>query len=127
MAAPVMTFAAAGNVRASASLAAAANATVALDASTKVEMQVAVKLTNGATIAGTHGLQIDLLPGYGSTVAYATIPAVSVTIGSTLAASGTESTVIFLPTGKYQLKITNLDAANAVTVEATSVTIDSYS
>jgi hypothetical protein len=126
MAAPSMTFNAAGNLRASASLGGQANATVAIDASTKVEVQVTVKLTLGATVMTTRGLQIDMLPGYGSTVAYASVPAASVTIGQVVAASGTETTTLYLPTGKYQMKITNLDINNAVTVEATSATIDSY-
>jgi hypothetical protein len=126
MASPTMTFNAAGNIRASATLAGQATATYALDFSTRIEGQVAVKLTAGTTVASTRGLQVDMLPGYGSTLAYATNAAISITIGQALAASTTESSVIYVPTGKYQCKISNLDINNAVTVEITSATIDSY-
>lgn len=127
MVAPSMTFNSAGNVRSSASLAAATAATADVDYSTKVEGQVTVKATMGGTVAATHGLRVDAFPGYGSSIVYAATPAASVTIAQTAATSGVDSATLFLPTGKYRLAFTNLDATNAITVEATSATVDSYS
>ena len=127
MAAPSMTFNAAGNlIAASTNLAAGASTTVNVDASTKIELQILVNVTLGGTVATTHGIQVDALPGYGSTVAYGDTPVASVAAAQATAASGSDTAFLALPTGKYQIKITNLDASNAVTIEATSATVDSY-
>jgi hypothetical protein len=122
MAAPSMTFNTAGNVRSSASLSAGANASYNLDYSTKIEGQVTVKSTPGGTVAATNGCKIELLPRYGSTPSDSTIPAISYTIPSV--ASTAASKTLYVGTGKYVVKVTNLDATNAITVEITGDTVD---
>src|SRR5690349_6281329 len=124
MSAPSMTFNAEGNVRASGSLAASANATYDLDFSALFEGQVTIENTPGGTVATTRGLKVEFLPGFGTTPSYATIPELPYTLPSATA-STLESKTFYLPTGKYRLRITNLDASNAVTVRITSSTIDS--
>jgi hypothetical protein len=126
MAAPVMTFNAAGNVRASATLAAGGTFTAALDFSTKVEGQVTVVVTNGAAIAASHGLQVDFWSGYGTTVAYTNVGAISAMVGQSVNQSSVQSMTFYVPTGKYQIRGSNTDFTNAITVEVTSATIDSY-
>jgi len=124
MAAPVMTYNAAGNIRASAALAASASVSYDIDASTKLELQLTATNTPGATIATTRGLRVECLARYGTTPSNTTIPAVSRDLPSQTA-STQESATLFLPTGKWRITITNLDATNAVTAELTSATIDS--
>lgn len=118
-----MTFNAAGNIRSSASLAAGANATYDVDSSTKYETQITVLNTPGGTVAGTRGLKIEILQGYGSSVSYTTIATQQLTLPSA-AASTAESITLFIGPGKFRIKITNLDASNAITVEITSATLD---
>ncbi len=124
MAAPTSTFNAAGDIRASASLAASGTASFNLDYSTKLEGQITVKNTPGGTVAATRGVRVDFLPRYGSTLADTTLAAFSYTLPSA-AASTAESKTFYIGTGKWVVKITNLDATNAVTaVEITSATVD---
>ncbi len=49
-------------------------------------------------------------------------PIVDFTIPTTVSTAVYQS--FALPTGKYDIKLTNLDATNAVTVEITSSTVD---
>jgi len=123
MAAPSMTFGAAGNVRASASLAASGTASYNLDYSAKLEGQVTVKNTPGGTVAATRGVRVEFLPRYGSTLADTTIAVVSYTLPSAVASTA-ESRTFYVGTGKWVCKITNLDATNAVTAEITDATVD---
>lgn len=126
MAAPTMTFNAEGNVRSSASLAASGAASYALDFSAKVEGQVTVKNTPGGSISGTRGLRVEFLPRYGTSPSDTTLPAISYDLPSA-AASTAESKTFFLGTGKWVVKVTNLDATNAVTCEITSASVDGIS
>lgn len=116
--APVYTPSADGNIRASASLAAAGTDNDDVDYSAVFEAMVHVVNTPGGTIAATRGLRIDIYRNYGTGPSIAESPMLTYFLPST-AASTAESLDIFLPTGKYNIKITNLDAANAVTVEIT--------
>lgn len=126
MAAPAMTFNTAGNALASQSLAASATVTFNLDFSAKFEGQLEVE-ANFGTIAATAGLRVDVFPGIGSTPTYsATNPNFTYTLPAVAGLRRTPK--IFLPTGKYQVLLTNLDATNGLTtVQATTDTVDSVS
>jgi hypothetical protein len=126
MAAPNMTFGAAGNIRASASLAASGTATYDVDYSTKLEGQVTTKNTPGGTIASTRGVRVDVYARYSSAPSVGTIAIQSLTLPSAVASTA-ESATLYLSTGKYRIAITNLDGTNAVTVEITGDTVDSIS
>lgn len=126
MAAPSMTFNAAGNIRSSSSLAASGTASYNLDYSAKFEGQISVKNTPGGTVATTRGLRVELLPRYGSTLADTTIAVQDYTLPSAVASTA-ESRTFYVGPGKWVLKITNLDATNAITVEITDATIDAVS
>lgn len=124
MASPVMTFNAAGNIRASASLGAGANASYSVDYSGKLEGQVTIKNTPGGTVASTRGLRCEFFPRYGSSPADTTIAPIAIDMPSQTASTA-ESRTFFLPTGKWTMKVSNLDVTNAITVEITDATIDS--
>jgi len=115
---PTYTGNSAGNIRSSASLSASATANYDVDYSAVMEGQVHVKNTPGGTIAATRGLRIDVYRRYGATPTVAESPMASYTLPSA-GASTAESIDIYLGPGNYNVKITNLDASNAVTVEIT--------
>lgn len=121
---PAMTFNAAGDLR-TGSLGAGANATVTVDVSAKILMQVLIKSTAGGTVAATSGLLVEVYPRYGTGPTTAADPMQSWTVTSTTSTAHT--LVLFLEPGKWAIKVTNLDASNALTdVEITSATIDNY-
>jgi hypothetical protein len=124
MASPSLTYNAAGNLITSSSLGAGANTTADIDASTKFAVKIVVKNTPGGTVAATRGLKIEVLEGYGSSVVYTTVSLPAATLPSAVASTA-ESMVLEYGPGKYRLRLTNLDASNAVTIEASTVTIDS--
>jgi hypothetical protein len=123
MAAPTMTLNAAGNIRSSASLAAGANSTSStFNVSTKFAAQIQIGATFG-TLAATNGLQIDIFRVIGSTPVVDNIPIVSFVMAGV--ASTARALSVELSTGQYQIKFTNLDATNGLTlVYATADTID---
>jgi len=121
-----MTFNAAGNVRTSASLAASGTASYSLDYAAKVEGQVTVQNTPGANVSTTRGVRVEFFPRYGSTPADSNIPAMAYDLPSAVASTA-ESKTFFVGTGKWAVKITNLDATYAVTVEITDATVDGIS
>ena len=123
MASPSMTFNTAANVLSSASLAASGTVTANLDFSAKFEGQVQVWNTPGGTVAATSGMQVDVFEAVDSTPNYDTVACYSMVIPSV--ASTAARATIKLSTGKYQIKLTNLDATNAVTREVSSATVDS--
>lgn len=123
MAAPTMTFNTAGNLRSSASLAASGTSTHDFDLSAKIEGQVTVLNTPGGTVAATRGVRVEFLPRYGSTPDTTTLPTVSYTLPSQTASTA-ESRTFYLGTGKWRMRLTNVDATNAVTVAATLDTVD---
>lgn len=113
----------ANNIRASSSLAASGTANYDVDYSAKFEGQIHVDNTPGGTIAATAGVRIDIYRRYGATPTTAATPFLTVTLPSAVA-STLESQDIFVGTGKFNIKVTNLDAANAVTVGITGDTVD---
>lgn len=118
-----MTFNAIGNVQAATTIAASATLTVAVDASAKFEVQLQVTVIFG-TVAAVSGLQIDVFRRSGAGPTDDTIAVITFTIPSTAATTKTQS--FALPTGKYDIKQTNLDGTNGLTgVSITSSTVDS--
>lgn len=120
---PTYTGNAAGNIRSSASLAASASDNANVDYSTVFEGQIHVKNTPGGTVAATRGVRLDIYRRFGSSPTTADSPLLTIYLPSTTASTA-ESVDVFLSTGKYNVKVTNLDATNAVTVEITGDTID---
>lgn len=121
---PVYTGNTAGNLDASASLAASATRNVNWDISAKFEGQAHVLNTPGGTIAATRGVRVDVYRRYGATPTTGQSPFLTFTLPSAVASTA-ESLTFFLGPGKYNIKITNLDTANAVTVEISGDTVDS--
>ena len=126
MSAPSMTTShSAGNLLASGSLAASANTTFNVDYSAKIGGFIQIAVTFG-TVAATSGLQIDVYRRIGSGPVTDTESAMTFLIPST--GSTTKDKSFALPTGRYQIKLTNLDGTNGLTgVSGTDDTIDSYS
>lgn len=121
---PAMTFNAAGNVRSSASLAASGTDNADVDFSGKFEGLIHVKNTPGGSVSGTRGLKVEIFRRYGSSPTTADTPMMTYTLPSQTASTA-ESADFVLGTGKYNIKITNLDASQAITVEITADTVDS--
>jgi hypothetical protein len=125
---PTYTGNSAGNVRASASLAASATETIttALDFSAVFEGQVHILNTPGGSVSATRGLQCQFFRRYASGPTTGQTPILTITLPSATASTA-ESKDVFLSTGKYALIITNLDAAQAITVEITSDSVTNLS
>jgi len=121
---PTYTANAAGNLRASASLAASASFNNDVDYSAKFEAQIHIKNTPGGTISGTRGLKVEIFRRYGSGPTTAETPMMTFYMPSQTISTA-ESFDFFLSTGKYNIKVTNLDAAQAVTVEMGDDTVTS--
>lgn len=119
---PTYTANAAGNIRTSASLAASGTANYDVDYSAVFEAQVHVKNTPGGSVSATRGVQVDIYRRFGSSPTLADSPLMTFYLPSTTASTA-ESIDFFLPTGKYNIKITNLDTGQAVTVEITGDTV----
>jgi hypothetical protein len=121
MAAPVAI--ASTTLHTSASLGAAATATDNLAITTSFEAQLMVKVTAGGTVAATFGCKIEVYKLYTSTT-YGSAgtgtlnPNYSYTLAGYTASQVVYSPGIFIPTGSWTVKITNLDATNAITVES---------
>ena len=125
MASPSMTFGAQAAALASGSIAASGSTSFSLDLSTKFEGQIQIKNTGGGSVAGTNGLQVDVYRRFGAGPTDDTIPMLTFVIPTT--ASTTKYQSFALGTGKYTVKLTNLDASNAVTAESTLSTVDGVS
>lgn len=124
MASPTMTTNhAAGNLLASVTVAAGTSTTTFdADYSAKIEGQIQIAATFG-TVAATAGLQVDVFRRIGTTPGIDTQAMATLVIVAT--ASTTQLKSVALPTGRYRLRITNLDATNNVTsVTATDDTVD---
>jgi hypothetical protein len=115
---PTYTAGAAGNIHTSASLGAGATANDNYDGSAVFETQVHVLNTPGGSVAATRGVKVEVFRRYGTTPTLGESAMLTYTLPSTTASTA-ESLDFFLPTGKYNIKITNLDGTNAVTVEIT--------
>jgi hypothetical protein len=123
MASPSMTFGAQAGALSSQSLAASGTVTFDVDASAKFAVAVQVKDTGGGSVAATNGLKIEVFRLFGAGPTADTIAVTSFAITTVASTASYQS--FELPTGKYRVKLTNLDASNAVTVEATAATVDS--
>jgi hypothetical protein len=121
---PTYTGNAAGNVRSSSSLAASGTANYDLDFSAVFEGQIHIKNTPGSSISGTRGLKVEVFRSYGSTPTVAQTSTLAYTLPSAVASTA-ESLDIYVPTGHWNVKVTNLDGSQAVTVEITSDTVTS--
>jgi hypothetical protein len=120
-----MTFNATGNLLGASSLAASANTTFTVDYSAKFEGEIQIAVIFG-TVAATSGLQVDVFRRIGSSPVVDTEAVTSFVIPST--ASTTKDKSVALPTGKYTIKLTNLDGTNGLTgVSATDATVDAIS
>ncbi len=95
----------------SASLAASGTANDNLDIRTKFEARVQYSAAFG-TVAATNGLQIDVFRYVDGGTNADTIAVMSFTIPGTTSTTKRQS--FALPTGHYNVKITNLDATNAI-------------
>lgn len=120
---PVYTGNTAGNIRTSATLAASGTANYDVDYSAKWEAQIHVLNTPGGSVAGVRGVRVDVYRRYGATPTIGQTPYLTYTLPSQTASTA-ESGDFYLGTGKYNIKITNLDTTNAVTVEITGDTVD---
>lgn len=126
MAAPVSTTNhTEGNLLASATVAASASTTFDVDYSAKIGGSVQVRVDFG-TVAATAGVQVDVWRRVGATPGVDTQPVTTTVVVAT--GSTTQRRSLALPTGRYRIKLTNLDSSNSVSgVTATDDTIDSYS
>lgn len=120
---PTFTFATAGNVRASASLAASATDNANVDWSAVMGARLTVKVTPGGTVSATHDIRVDIFNRYGSGPATSVEAYLSWTIGG-LVASTVKDPSFDIPPGQYNVKFTNLDASQGVTLEATADTFE---
>jgi|SRR5919108_2646858 hypothetical protein len=121
---PTYSANAAGNIRASAALAASGTATYDLDYSTALAARLIILNTPGGSISATRGLKVELFPRYGASGSLATAPTAQQTYTlPSETASTPENLSLMVETGYWTLKITNLDATNAVTVEITDAII----
>ena len=121
---PSMTFNAAGNADASASLAASAARSFNIDVSAKWLGNLTIKNTPGGSVSATRGLRVDVYHRYGNSPTTAATASWTITLPSATASTA-EHQRIPVPTGKWAITMTNIDAAQAITVEATLDTIDS--
>lgn len=119
--APDFTFNAAGNIRSSASLAASGTDNDDLDYSAVIEAIVTILNTPGGSVSATRGVAVEIFQRYGSGPATSASAVQTYTLPSAVASTA-ETLVLHLGPGKYNIKITNLDAAQAVTVEITGDT-----
>jgi hypothetical protein len=123
---PAYTGNTAGNVIASGSIGASGTANADVDYSAKFEAQIHVKNTPGGSVAATRGLKVEVFRRYGSSPTTGQTAFMTFTLPSATASTA-ESLDFFLGPGKYNIKLTNLDASNAVTAEVTGDTLDSLS
>jgi hypothetical protein len=105
------------------SLAATGNITGNVNLLTKFEGHFQVLATFG-TVATTNGLQIDVYRDVTGTPTFDSLPLLEIVIPGTTSTTKRQSFI--LGTGSYQIKLTNLDATNAVNpVSVLYETIDS--
>jgi len=116
---PTYTPSTAGNVRASASLAAAGTDNDNIDLSANYGGWITVLNTPGGTVASTRGLKIELFNRYGDSPTTAATASIVYTLPSATASTAETSPRMWIGVGYWNIKITNLDASNAVTVEIT--------
>jgi len=136
MPSPVMVKAALGNVANAVALAAGATNTytlcatggsIALATDTVYETQVEIKVVVGATVSTTNGFTVSCYAGSGNGAPpdFETVASVAYQ-SPNIAASGTSSRKLFLPTAPgWRMSVTNNDGTNAVA--SLTVTADTLS
>jgi len=112
-----------GNIDTSASLAASGTRNANWDISAKFEGQVHVLNTPGGSVSATRGVRVDIYRRYGVTPSTGESPFLTYTLPSATASTA-ESADFWLGPGHYNIKLTNLDTAQAVTCEITGDTVD---
>lgn len=115
---PTYTGNTANNVIASGSIAASGTANANVDYSAVLEAQIHVINTPGGSVAATRGLKVEVFRRYGATPTTAESALLTFTLPSATASTA-ESLDVYLGPGKYNIKLTNLDASNAVTAGVT--------
>jgi hypothetical protein len=115
---PTYTGNTANNVIASAAIAASGTSNASVDYSAVFEAQMHVINTPGGSVAATRGLKVEVFRRYGSTPTTGESAMLTYILPSATASTA-ESLDVFLPPGKYNIKLTNLDATNAVTAGVT--------
>lgn len=112
---------------ASGALAASGTTNANWDISTKFGGWVHVNNTPGGSVSATRGLKIEVFRRYGATPTTAASSVILFTLPSATA-STLESLDFFLEgPGIYNIKLTNLDAAQGLTVEVIGDTFNSLS
>lgn len=119
---PTYTGNTANNVIASASIAASGTSNANVDYSAVLEAQIHVINTPSGSVAATRGLKVEVFRRYGATPTTGESALLTYTLPSATASTA-ESLDFFLPTGKYNIRLTNLDSSNAVTAGCTGDTI----
>ncbi|MCA1596095.1 MAG: hypothetical protein LC772_06690 [Chloroflexi bacterium] len=123
MAAPTMTFNAAGNVLAAQALAASASVTTAtIDVSTRFEAQFQVSSAGGATVNAVNGCRVQAYRVVGGGTTVDTVPSATFDIATLVSATAVQT--LPLPTGRWQIKLTNLDTSNGINVQISDGTVD---
>jgi hypothetical protein len=125
MAAPSWTYNAEGDIRAAAALAASGTASYTVDWSAKFGGRLQIRNSNtGTAVAGTNGLKIEVFARMGTGPTNDTIDFQGpFTITTTQ--NVTNDQTIELPSGRYSVKLTNLDSTNQIdSVRITSATLD---
>jgi len=112
----------ANNVIASGSIVASGTTNASVDYSAVFEAQIHVINTPGGSVSATRGLRVDVYRRYGSTPTTGESAMLTYTLPSATASTA-ESLDFYLPTGKYNIKLSNLDAVQAVTAGVTGDTI----
>lgn len=117
---PTTTYNAQGNILAAGTSIAGngSNSASIVDFSNTLGGEVGVTVTGGGTVAATSGLRVEVHPALDSTPNYSTVARPQIDL--TTVVSTTTSYSVRLPNGKFRVKLTNLDATNAVTVSVTS-------
>jgi hypothetical protein len=119
---PTYTGNTANNVIASASIAASGTANANVDYSAVLEAQIHVINTPGGSVSATRGLRVEVFRRYGSTPTTGETAMLTYTLPSATASTA-ESLDVFLGPGKYNVKLTNLDATYATTAGVTGDTL----
>ena len=112
----------ANNVIASASIGASGTTNASVDYSAVFEAQIHVINTPGGSVAATRGLKVEVFRRYGATPTTGETAMLTYTLPSATASTA-ESLDFYLPTGKYNIKLTNLDGTNAIVAGVTGDTI----
>jgi hypothetical protein len=120
---PSVTLGSTGNAKASSSLAASGTVSFVVDFSTSTLGGFVQIWDTTTTVAATNGLAVQAFATADGTN-FDTVPFGAVNFTMSPAASSTARQSFFLPTGKYTITLTNLDATNAVTIEATSAPVN---